>query len=387
MVEQTAVNRFVAGSSPARGAISVLQVAIMSINRVIAKVLLPVPLDKTFDYVLPHSVLRDIISPVDDIANLPQSLENPLTQPLVFDGKMAVDLNGFDYNILGKKLLGRIVRVTFGRSTKLGIIQSVFIEDKSGKGGDTKGFNLKDVEEIYDLPAISCKMMDFIKRVSVYNCIALGSVVKSAISSQKLNSQDTLSITKNDKIEKKFDDYILKEHCNVNLHNLSKEQEECASSLIEAAKSGFNCTVLEGVTGSGKTEVYLKVIYDVIKSGGQILVLLPEIILTTQLIERFKERFGFSPITWHSDMPAAYKRDAWQAIAHNRLQFIVGARSALFLPFSNLKLIVVDEEHDSSFKQDEGMIYHARDMAVLRGKIEGIQVILSSATPSLENYT
>ncbi len=149
---------------------------------------------------------------------------------------------------------------------------------------------------------------------------------------------------------------------------------------------GFNVALLDGVTGSGKTEVYLEAAAAVLAAdpAAQVLILLPEIALTQAVIGRVAERFGAEPGEWHSDVAPPARRRVWEAVASGNCRIVVGARSALFLPFPHLRLIVVDEEHDASFKQEEGFIYHARDLAVARGKIEDAAVVLASATPSLE---
>ena len=154
---------------------------------------------------------------------------------------------------------------------------------------------------------------------------------------------------------------------------------------LQVAKPGFNVSLLDGVTGSGKTEVYFEAVAEAIKGGGQALVLVPEIALTQAGMSRFEARFGARPAEWHSQMGEAARRRTWREVAQGRAQLVVGARSALYLPFPNLRLIVVDEEHDTSYKQEEGVIYNARDMAVVRGKIARHSVVLASATPSLES--
>jgi primosomal protein N' (replication factor Y) (superfamily II helicase) len=166
---------------------------------------------------------------------------------------------------------------------------------------------------------------------------------------------------------------------------LSPAQAEAADRLRRKAEAGgFGVTLLDGVTGSGKTEVYFAAIAAALERGRQVLVLLPEIALSSQVFARFTTRFGAAPVEWHSDLGHAERRAAWRDVADGTARVVVGARSALFLPFADLGLIIVDEEHDGSFKQEEGVIYHARDMAVVRGSLAGIQVVLVSATPSLE---
>ncbi len=165
--------------------------------------------------------------------------------------------------------------------------------------------------------------------------------------------------------------------------------QAAASDSLKAmlAEGGFGVALLDGVTGSGKTEVYLEAVAATLAADptAQVLILLPEIALTQAVIARVAARFGAAPGEWHSDVAPPARRRVWEAVAGGRCRIVVGARSALFLPFQNLKLIVVDEEHDASFKQEEGFIYQARDLAVARGKIEEAAVVLASATPSLES--
>jgi len=165
---------------------------------------------------------------------------------------------------------------------------------------------------------------------------------------------------------------------------LNDEQREAAASLTSAIGQGFDPILLDGVTGSGKTEVYFEAIAETVRQAKQVLVLLPEIALTEPFLTRFTARFGCEPVTWHSDLRSSQRRCAWRAIASGEARVVVGARSSLFLPYPNLGLIVVDEAHEPSFKQEEGVQYHARDVAVMRGHFEEIPVILASATPAIE---
>ena len=166
---------------------------------------------------------------------------------------------------------------------------------------------------------------------------------------------------------------------------LSATQEAAAAALRSTvAEASFSVTLLDGVTGSGKTEVYLEAVAAALRSGRQVLVLLPEIALSVQMLARFEARFGARPAVWHSELTPAQRRETFRAVAQGRADVVVGARSALFLPFADLGLIVVDEEHETSFKQEDGVMYHARDMAVVRGKFCAAPVLLVSATPSLE---
>jgi primosomal protein N' (replication factor Y) len=166
---------------------------------------------------------------------------------------------------------------------------------------------------------------------------------------------------------------------------LSEPQEAAAESLRAAvAAAQFSVVLLQGVTGSGKTEVYLEAVAQCLRQGRQALVLLPEIALSSQWLERFTARFGASPAVWHSELGSRVRRLTWRAVADGAAPVVVGARSALFLPFPDLGLVVVDEEHETAFKQEDGVVYHARDMAVVRARFAQAPAVLVSATPSLE---
>ncbi|MGA9411440.1 MAG: primosomal protein N' [Roseobacter sp.] len=168
---------------------------------------------------------------------------------------------------------------------------------------------------------------------------------------------------------------------------LTEDQATAAGQLATAVTSErYGTTLLRGVTGSGKTEVYLEAVSAALKGGRQALVLLPEIALTAEFLTRVQERFGARPAEWHSGATMTERRRIWRMVGQGEAQLVIGARSALFLPYQNLGLVVVDEEHDTSYKQEEGVLYSARDMAVLRASICGAQVILASATPSLESW-
>lgn len=166
--------------------------------------------------------------------------------------------------------------------------------------------------------------------------------------------------------------------------DLTEDQRAAAETLSVKVGSGFGVTLLDGVPGSGKTEVYFEAMAAALAQGKQVLVMLPEIALGAQWFQRFEDRFGAPPALWHSELTQARRRDTWRAVASGKARVVVGARSSLFLPFPDLGLIVVDEEHDSSFKQEDGVMYHARDMAVVRSRFEDTPLVLVSATPSLE---
>src|SRR5262252_7898511 len=168
--------------------------------------------------------------------------------------------------------------------------------------------------------------------------------------------------------------------------NFTTDQHAAAAALQRTvAAGGYSVTLLDGVTGSGKTEVYFEAVADTIRRGRQSLILMPEIALTTQFLDRFAARFGTRPAEWHSELSPRQRAHTWRAVADGEVSVVVGARSALFLPYADPGLIVVDEEHDPAYKQEDGVRYHARDMAVVRGHIASIPIVLSSATPSIES--
>ena len=167
------------------------------------------------------------------------------------------------------------------------------------------------------------------------------------------------------------------------LSDLQAEAAEEIRKIVEA--QAFEVILLDGVTGSGKTEVYFEAVAEALRQGKQILILVPEIALTDAFLHRFESRFGVRPGEWHSGQAQRYKNLVWRGVATGEVQVVVGARSSLMLPFRDLGLIVVDEEHDGAYKQEDRVIYNARDMSVVRGHLSGFPVILASATPSVES--
>jgi primosomal protein N' (replication factor Y) len=167
---------------------------------------------------------------------------------------------------------------------------------------------------------------------------------------------------------------------------LEEGQRLAADDLVASVRKGeFGVTLIDGVTGSGKTEVYFEAIAETVRQGKQVLILLPEIALTPAFLERFQDRFGAKPAEWHSDLAPRMREKVWRQVAEGEVRVVAGARSALFLPFENLGLIIIDEEHDPAYKQEDRVFYNARDMAVVRGRISGFPVVLVSATPSIES--
>ena len=167
---------------------------------------------------------------------------------------------------------------------------------------------------------------------------------------------------------------------------LTADQQAASRGLIESFDAGASVSLIDGVTGSGKTEVYFEAIAEALRRDRQALVLLPEIALTEQFLRRFEQRFGVFPAEWHSEITPKNRSRVWRGVASGDVRVVIGARSSLFLPFRELGLIIVDEEHDTAFKQDDRVPYSARDMAVVRGHISQFPVVLASATPSVESH-
>ena len=264
----------------------------------------------------------------------------------------------------GKLKAGSIVQVPFGREKEIGVVWDKAEETK-------KNFRLKTILEIKPF-SFSDKLINFINWFSIYNLVPKGMVLKMFLGNDLLSSKKSdfkLQYIGNEKIR----------------FELNDDQKKCLKD-IQNFGNNFSVTLLQGITGSGKTLVYFERIKESLKKNKQVLVLLPEIFLTNQFNKRFEDYFGFKPSIWHSKITKKNKRIIWQNINNGKIGLVVGARSSLFLPFKNLGLIVVDEEHDNSYKQDEGIRYNARDMAISRGSFENVPVILSTSIPSLETY-
>ena len=264
----------------------------------------------------------------------------------------------------GKLKAGSIVQVPFGREKEIGVVWDKAEESK-------KNFRLKTILEIKPF-SFSDKLINFINWFSIYNLVPKGMVLKMFLGNDLLSSKKSdfkLQYISNEKIR----------------FELNDDQKKCLKD-IQNFGNNFSVTLLQGITGSGKTLVYFERIKESLKKNKQVLVLLPEIFLTNQFNKRFEDYFGFKPSIWHSKITKKNKRIIWQNINNGKIGLVVGARSSLFLPFKNLGLIVVDEEHDNSYKQDEGIRYNARDMAISRGSFENVPVILSTSIPSLETY-
>lgn len=347
--------------------------------------------------------------------------------PLPFD-------DVFDYSSEENLSIGQMVVVNFGREELVGVVWKI------GKSSDIDIKKIKKIVSLVDLPKLSSSMISFIKKTAEYNMAKLGLVLKMVLGQksnqmpkQKVNlyglqiknenlqgikitearkaifkylengieaeKEDIIEATgvsesiinamiKNGFLYKK--EILVNEDAKEQIVNLSKqvsltdEQQNAADILVRKVDNGYSATLLDGVTGSGKTEVYFEAVSETLANGKQVLVLVPEISLTSQWLKRFENRFGVVPFIWHSEISLTEKAKTWKAITLGKAKVIVGARSALFLPFSNLGIIVVDESHDHSFKQESLVTYQGRDMAILKAHLEKIPVILSTATPDLE---
>ena len=348
------------------------------------KVLVPFPVDKAYDYAVPEHL---------DIGN------------------------------------GDYVSVPLSNRGTFGVVW--------GEGDDTlDSAKVKSIRDVYQLPYMPKEHREFINWVAQYTCSALGSVLKMALSVPSafdpakpitaytlegqvpekitIKQKQVLDIAKDgiprraaelaqeasvtsgviktlakNGVLKAVDVYDAPPCQNPDPEfgeiELFEAQKSASERLVQSVQAkNFQPFLLDGVTGAGKTEVYFEAVAEAIKQDKQVLILLPEIALSNAFMDRFKARFGCMPALWHSSITPAKRRMTWRGVALGHSKVVVGARSALFLPFKDLGLIIVDEEHDSSYKQEEGVIYHARDMSIVRAHLGKMPIILVSATPSLE---
>ena len=260
--------------------------------------------------------------------------------------------------------VGDLVEVPFGTKKEIGVVWK-------NNYREPQNIKIKNIEKKLEY-SLNRKFVDFIEWFSSYNMVPIGLVLKMAIG----------GIEKFVKIKDNFTNVKKTKTKNFKLN----EEQNSALRFLEKNKNNFEVSVLQGTTGSGKTLVYFERIKKIINKDSQALVLLPEIFLTNEFKSRFEEFFGFEPAIWHSKITPKQKRIIWKGILNNRIKILVGARSALLLPFKQLGIIIVDEEHDTSYKQDEGVIYNARDMAITRANFEKIPIHLVTSVPSIETY-
>ena len=284
--------------------------------------------------------------------------------PLPFDAP-------FDYAVpLGAAVeTGHYVRVPFGKRQEIGVVWSENEPEIDPK-------KIKPIAEIMNVPMLPDVQHTFIEWIANYTMAPLGLVLKMTLSAPQVFKKSKRALK---------DFAVEPPDLNHAMPRLSAGQQKAVAAIkAQIAQHQFAPLVLDGVTGSGKTEVYLSAMHDILQQGRQVLILMPEIALTQSFLKRFTARFGVRPVMWHSNLTPAKRRSFWLSVARGEAQVIVGARSALMLPYPKLGMIVVDEEHDPSYKQEEMPLYNARDMAVLRAKLAQHPVLLVSATPSLE---
>ena len=260
---------------------------------------------------------------------------------------------------------GDFVEVPFGKNKEIGVVWK-------GRILDLKNIKIKNINKKINNFSLNKNFIDFIEWFATYNMMPLGLVLKMSIGNN-LNSIE--------KKDKDFDQSSKK----IKKYSLNSEQKK-AYNFLDYKDDSFNVSVLQGTTGSGKTLVYFERIKKIINQKKQALVLLPEIFLTNEFKSRFIDFFGFDPAIWHSKITPKNKRIIWKGIINNKIKLVIGARSSLLLPFKNLGIIIVDEEHDASYKQDDGVVYHARDMAISRASIENIPIHLITSIPSIETF-
>ena len=286
---------------------------------------------------------------------VPILLPNIFNHPFTYESDQALET-------------GDYVLVPFGKSKITGVVWDDF-EKKNNKN-----FKIKKIIKKLEVPRLKKSTIKFLNWFSEYNIIPKGMALKLM-----LLSGNAIEKTSNSDLQK-FE-FIKKN----NSFELSEEQKNSLKKMNEVNEK-FRVHVLQGTTGSGKTMVYFEALKDRIIKGFQGLILLPEIGLTGQFESKFIEFFGFQPAVWHSGITKKNKEIIWSGIANGEIKVVIGARSSLFLPFKNLGLIIVDEEHDQSYKQDEGVTYNARDMAISRASFENIPINLITAVPSIETF-
>jgi primosomal protein N' (replication factor Y) (superfamily II helicase) len=282
--------------------------------------------------------------------------------PKIFDHPFTYESGNSD-----KLMPGEFVKAPFGSTEITGIIWPH--EQKT-----QKKFKIKKISKKLSVQRLNKPMIEFISWFSKYNLVPLGMAFKMCL----LNKDVVEKSFKNE-----FDKFKFKRKKNNFLLNVDQKK---SLSFLRKHGNDYNVTVLEGITGSGKTLVYFERIKDQIKKDFQSLIMLPEIALTNQFSKRFKEFFGVEPAIWHSATSQKNKSIIWKGIIEGKIKVVIGARSSLFLPFKKLGIIIVDEEHDTSYKQDEGVSYNARDMAITRASLEKIPINLITSIPSIETY-
>ncbi|MBD1151824.1 primosomal protein N' [Pelagibacterales bacterium SAG-MED22] len=288
-------------------------------------------------------------------------MKYPILLPNIFNYPFTYESN-LDLKI------GEYVSVPFGKNKLTGVVWDKLEENEQKK------FKLKKVFKKLKVKPLKKTTINFLNWFSEYNIIPKGMALKLMLLSNNAIE---------DNIKNNFQ--VFESNIKNNSIKLSEDQKRSLKEMV-ILNNKFRVHVLQGTTGSGKTFVYFEALKSIIKKGFQGLILLPEIGLTGQFEQKFVEYFGFNPAVWHSGISKKKKEIIWNGISNGKIQVIIGARSSLFLPFKKLGIIIVDEEHDQSFKQDEGITYNARDMAIARASFENIPINLITAVPSVETY-
>ena len=274
----------------------------------------------------------------------------------------------FTYESEIKLQVGDYVKVPFGKSVITGVIWNDFEKTKNKK------FNIKKILEKINIKPLKNETINFLNLLSEYNLVPKGMCLKMhLLGGEAIHPFDKNEYDEYNLVNKKID------------FKLSTEQKKILKEVLINSKD-FRVHLLQGTTGSGKTIVYFGAIEDKLNQGFQALILLPEIGLTNEFEKKFKEYFGFNAAVWHSGITQKRKKIIWSGLSEGKIKVVIGARSSLFLPFKKLGVIIVDEEHDQSYKQDEGVNYNARDMAIARASFENIPINLVTAVPSIETY-
>ena len=288
-------------------------------------------------------------------------MKYPILLPNIFDYP-------FTYESDFKLKIGDFVIVPFGKSKITGVVWDMFEKN------DKKNFKIRKVLKKLKTSALKKDTIKFLNWFSEYNLVSKGMALKLSLLSSNV-------VEKLPDVKYKEYDSIIRDH----FFELSMDQKK-SLKLMSKSSDKFRVHVLQGTTGSGKTIVYFEALKKILNNGLQGLILLPEIGLTGQFEQKFYEFFGFKPAVWHSGISKKKKEIIWSGVNEGKIKVIIGARSSLFLPFRKLGLIIVDEEHDQSYKQDEGVSYNARDMAIARASFENVPINLITAVPSIETY-
>ncbi len=288
-------------------------------------------------------------------------MKYPILVPNIFN-------HPFTYESSLKLKVGDYVMVPFGKSKITGVVWDEFEKNNN------KNFKTKNIIKKLDVTPLKKNTINFLNWFAEYNLIPKGMALKLVLlTSNAVENKET-------QLYQIFDSKIKQ-----TLIKLSSDQNKSLKKM-NASNKKFRVHVLQGTTGSGKTLVYFEALKPLIVKGFQGLILLPEIGLTSQFEQKFLEYFGFKPAVWHSGISKKKKEIIWSGVSNGKIKIIIGARSSLFLPFKKLGMVIVDEEHDQSFKQDEGVTYNARDMAISRAYFENIPINLITAVPSIETF-